>query len=242
MNRATIMNCVSFLTLAVATTSLAAPLAAQAKDAVNSDDVIISRPGVLPSAVLEMTDEPGKWFKDPKSGGSLVVVKPGEAVLIKMTDTNTDHTITSLAWQPGADKFPVDQEKPSNASITHTFDKPGLYVFTCKVHPYMFGAVVVDDPKTEGLDIGGELQLVTGAKVPTTSDIAKKLLRTFFVATTPALWRDYRQPKWEVKLPDLGLESRGRTDQSERAQPLGAEHTADAQDARRRRGLGQHAV
>jgi YVTN family beta-propeller protein len=205
MNHATIMNRVSFLTLAVATTSLAAPLAAQAKDAVKSDDVIISRPGVLPSAVLEMTDEPGKWFKDPKSGGSLVVVKPGEAVLIKMTDTNTDHTITSLAWQPGADKFPVDQEKPSNASVTQTFDKPGLYVFTCKVHPYMFGAVVVDDPKTEGLDIGGELQLVTGAKVPTTSDIAKKLLRTFFVATTPALWRDYRQPKWEVKLPDLGL-------------------------------------
>jgi DNA-binding beta-propeller fold protein YncE len=203
------MNRASILTLAVAAFPLAlAPAAARAeapKAKAKSEDVVISRAGVLPSAVLEMTDEPGKWFKDPKSGGSLVVIKPGEAVLIKMTDTNTDHTITSLLWQPGAANFPVDQEKPSNASVTPSFDKPGLYVFTCKVHPYMFGAVVVDDPKTEGLDLGGEIQLVTGAKVPTTSDIAKKLLRTFFVATTPALWRDYRKPNWEVKLPELPI-------------------------------------
>lgn len=187
--------------LAVAPLALA-PYAAAADP---SDGVFLSRAGVLPSAVLEMTDEPGKWFKDPKSGASYVVIQPGQAVLIKMTDTNTEHTITSLAWQPGADKFPVDQEQPSSASVTQTFDKPGLYVFTCKVHPYMFGAVIVDDPKTEGVDIGGELSLITGAKIPTTSDIAKKLLRTFFVATTPSLWRDYRKPNWEVKLPDLPL-------------------------------------
>lgn len=191
--------------IALAAIPLAAPATMALAADQSADDVILSKPGVLPSAVLEMTDEPGKWFKDPKSGGSLVVVKPGESVLIKMTNTNTDHTITSLLWQPGAPNFPVDQEKPSNASVTHTFEKPGLYVFTCKVHPYMFGAVVVDDPNTEGLDLGGEIQLVTGAKVPTTSDIAKKLLRTFFVATTPSLWRDYAKPKWEVKLPDLAV-------------------------------------
>jgi len=192
------------LALSVVSATLPASLAHAAEPS-KSDDLIISRAGVLPSAVLEMTDEPGKWFKDPKSGTSLVVIKPGESVLIKMTDTNTDHTITSLMWQPGASNFPVDQEKPSNASVTQTFDKPGLYVFTCKVHPYMFGAVVVDDPKTEGLDLGSEIQLVTGAKVPTTSDVSKKLLRTFFVATTPSLWRDYRKPNWEVKLPDLPI-------------------------------------
>ncbi|MGB7965651.1 MAG: hypothetical protein WCF64_05405, partial [Methylocella sp.] len=127
-------------------------------------------------------------------------------VLIKISSgTNTNHTITSLAWQPGAVGFPIDQEKPSDSSVTHVFEKPGLYVFTCKVHPYMFGAVIVDDPKTEGLDIGAELQLITGAKIPTTSDIAKKLLRTYFVTTTPALWRDYRKPTWDVKLPDLPI-------------------------------------
>jgi DNA-binding beta-propeller fold protein YncE len=167
------------------------------------EDVILSVPGLMPSATLEMTDEPGTWFKDPTDGDALVVVKPGEAVLIKQSDSNTEHTITSLIWQPGAAKFPVDQDEPSSVSVTQAFDKPGLYVFTCKVHPYMFGAVIVDDPATEGLDLGAEIQLVNGAKVPTTSDIAKKLLRTYFVATTPALWRDYGKPTWEAKLPEL---------------------------------------
>ncbi len=170
-----------------------------------SENAIISVAGLMPSATLEMTDEPGLWFKDPVDGDALVVIKPDQAVLIKTTDSNTDHTITSLLWPAGAKDFPVDQEKPSNVSVTTAFDKPGLYVFTCKVHPYMFGAVVVDDPDTEGLDIGSELQLVTGAKVPSTSDIAKKLLRTFFVVTTPSLWRDYSKPNWDVKLPALPL-------------------------------------
>ncbi|WP_246598817.1 hypothetical protein [Methylogaea oryzae] len=185
--------------------SASAILAAGGAGAAAQDDVILSVAGVMPSATLEMTDEPGHWFKDPVDGDSLVVVKPGEAVLVKMTDTNTEHTITSLAWQPGAKDFPVDQNQASSASVTSSFDQPGLYVFTCKVHPYMFGAVVVDDPATEGLDLGAELQLVNGAKVPTSSDIAKKLLRTFFVATSPAQWRDYRKPNWELKLPPLPL-------------------------------------
>jgi hypothetical protein len=203
------MNRESFCMIILAAAALwLAPLAASAaeKSDTKPEEVIISRPGVLPAAVFEMSDEPGHWFKDPKSGTSLVVIKPGEAVLIKVSaETNTDHTITSLVWQPGAAGFPIDQEKPSNSSVTHTFEKPGLYVFTCKVHPYMFGAVIVKDPQTEGLDLGAELQLITGAKIPTTSDIAKKLLRTFFVTTTPALWRDYRKPTWEVKLPDLPI-------------------------------------
>src|SRR5262245_38150107 len=148
-NKTMVRDSVSTIALAIAALALP-PLAASAaeKSDTSSEEVIISRPGVLPAAILEMTDEPGHWFKDPKSGTSLVVIKPGEAVLIKMTETNTDHTITSLAWQPGAAKFPVDQEKPSNSSVTQTFDKPGLYVFTCKVHPYMFGAVIVKDPQT----------------------------------------------------------------------------------------------
>lgn len=190
-------------------TALGMALATTGALAEKAEDVIISRPGLLPSAILEMTDEPGRWFKDPVDGDSLVVIKPGEAAMIKMTDVASEHTITSLLWQPGAEKFPIDQEKPSSSSVTHAFEKPGLYVFTCKVHPYMFGAVVVDDPKTEGLDIGSEIQLVTGTKVPATSDIATKLLRTFFVATTPSLWRDYTKPTWDAKLPAIPLNIAG---------------------------------
>ncbi|PKM11643.1 MAG: hypothetical protein CVV13_08485 [Gammaproteobacteria bacterium HGW-Gammaproteobacteria-3] len=178
----------------------------------NTDDAILSVPGLMPSATLEMTDHPGLWFKDPVDGDALVVIKPGQAVQIKMSEeTRSQHTITSLLWPVGAKDFPVDQDKPSDASITKGLDKPGLYVFTCKVHPYMFGAVIVDDPATEGLDIGTELNLVTGAKVPADSDIAKKLLRTFFVVTTPSLWRDYRKPTWDVSLPDIPLNIKGQT-------------------------------
>lgn len=175
-----------------------------------AEDVILSEPGLMPSAILEVTDEPGYWFKDPVDGDSLVVIKPGEAVLLKMTDTRTEHTITSLLWPSNASGFPVDQEKPSSVSVTTSFDQPGLYVFTCKVHPYVFGAVVVDDPKTEGLDIGSELQLITGAKVPASSDIATKLLRTYFIATTPSLWRDYSKPTWNVELPNIPLNIEGK--------------------------------
>ena len=34
----------------------------------------------------------------------------------------------------------------------------------------MFGAVIVDGPQTEGLDFAAELQLIAGAKIPTSSD------------------------------------------------------------------------
>ncbi|MDT8407553.1 MAG: hypothetical protein RQ715_09925 [Methylococcales bacterium] len=179
--------------------------------AANPEDFIISKAGLLPSAILEMNDEPGTWFKDPTDGDALVVIKPGQAFQIKTSGSNTIHTITSLLWPAGAKDFPVDQDEASDVSVTKGLDKPGLYVFTCKVHPYMFGAVVVDDPNTEGLDIGSELQLVTGAKVPADSDIAKKLLRTFFVVTTPALWRDYTKPEWNVALPDIPLNIKGNT-------------------------------
>jgi YVTN family beta-propeller protein len=203
------MKKISKLTAAILMTGFGAPVwAAQSS---GSDDLFLSTPGLMPSAVLEMSDEPGLWFKDPVDGDALVVIKPKQAAMIKMTDTNTEHTITSLLWPAGAENFPVDQEKPSSASVTQAFNKPGLYVFTCKVHPYMFGAVVVDDPNTKGLDIGSELQLVTGAKVPASSDIAKRLLRTFFVITTPSLWRDYNKPKWEVNLPDIPLNIEGNT-------------------------------
>jgi YVTN family beta-propeller protein len=203
------MKKISKLTAAILMTGLGAP--AWAAHPPGKDDLFLSTPGLMPSAMLEMTDEPGLWFKDPVDGDALVVIKPKQAAMIKMTDTNTEHTITSLLWPAGAESFPVDQEKPSSASVTQAFNKPGLYVFTCKVHPYMFGAVVVDDPNTKGLDIGSELQLVTGAKVPASSDIAKRLLRTFFVVTTPSLWRDYSKPKWEVNLPDIPLNIEGNT-------------------------------
>src|SRR5690606_34684753 len=89
------------------------------------------------------------------------------------------------------------------------------YVFTCKVHPYMFGAVIVDDPSTEGLDLGNPAQdytidLVTGIRnLPTNSDLAIRLLTTFFVATAPDNWQDYSSGVWNVTFPNLPVRISG---------------------------------
>ncbi|MEK7768395.1 MAG: copper oxidase, partial [Pseudomonadota bacterium] len=87
---------------------------------------------------------------------------------------------------------------------------PGLYVFTCKIHPYMFGAVIVDDPNTAGLDLGKKISLVNGIEVPTFSDLALRLLRTFFIATHPANWQDYtsNQP-WHITYPPVPVRVAG---------------------------------
>lgn len=55
----------------------------------------------------------------------------------------------------------------------------------------MLGAVIVDDPNTSGLDLGSSISLINGITVPSSSDLATRLLRAFFVATNPANWQDY---------------------------------------------------
>ena len=95
---------------------------------------------------------------------------------------------------------------------------PGLYVFTCKIHPYMFGAVIINDPNTEGLDLGDYVTLVnfqvpgtrTWNGVPTTSNLAARLLRTFFIATNPSNWLDYTTPgPWHITYPGVDVRATG---------------------------------
>ena len=101
-------------------------------------------------------------------GRSIAVINPGETVLFGMKDSQTKHTITTLI-------YPVDAERIGGNGILRMADfghydqqmgirgtailsgsdgtpvgleTPGLYVFVCKIHPYMFSAVVVDNPET----------------------------------------------------------------------------------------------
>ena len=88
-------------------------------------------------------------------------------------------------------------------------DDPGLYVFGCKLHPFMLGAVISDDPSTQGLDLGDEITLINGVTVPTSSDLATRLLKTFFTFTAPNNWQNYTsslssQP-WSVSYPDVDV-------------------------------------
>src|SRR5690606_9722872 len=123
-------------------------------------------------------DEPGAFFrsirsniiKDATISSALEIVPPGSSVHFIMSDTNAVHTITSLLWPSDANdplhgdhrQIPMDQTKAYRGGGIVTLDTPGLYVFTCKIHPYMFGAVIVDDPNTAGLDLGKKIDIVTG--------------------------------------------------------------------------------
>ena len=166
-----------------------------------------------------ISDQPGSWFRSARDLSSVTVTKsleviaPGSSVNFIMADTNTVHTLTSLLWPSGAElhshtehaSMPFDQTRAYKGGGLVKLTTPGLYVFTCKVHPYMFGAVIVDDPATDGLDLGATINLATGIKnLPTTSHLAAVLLKTFFVATAPSNWQVYSPTGpsiWSAKYP-----------------------------------------
>jgi DNA-binding beta-propeller fold protein YncE len=105
-----------------------------------------------------------------------------------------------------------------------TLTTPGLYVWVCKLHPYMLGAVVVDDPTTNGLDLGQRLVLLGSpygepnnqVEFPTYSDIGLRLLRAFFIVTNPSNWKDYTkagtsyQPKYPAVPVNVGPVEAGK--------------------------------
>ncbi len=175
-------------------------------------------PGLV---TFEISDEPGRWFRSARSDAlapitktrSLEVMSPGSSAHFIMSDTNAVHAISTLLWPSDANDptlgnpltIPFDQTKAYRGGAIIQLDTPGLYVFTCKIHPYMFGAVIVDDPNTNGLDLGTKIDLATGINgLPTISDLATRLLRTFFVATTQENWQDYTSPApWTISYPDV---------------------------------------
>jgi DNA-binding beta-propeller fold protein YncE/plastocyanin len=168
---------------------------------------------------------------------SLEVIPPGSSVNFIMAESNTVHTMTSLLWPSEAGdpsnehhsnegggksrgrgkadtehaSMPFDQSRAYKGGGIVKLTTPGLYVFTCKVHPYMFGAVIVDDPETDGLDLGETIDLATGIKnLPTSSDLATRLLRTFFIATAPNNWQNYTPPTpWKLTYPSVPVRITG---------------------------------
>src|SRR5262249_36198901 len=160
------------------------------------------------------TDDPGSWFRNvagPIAGTqSLAVATPGVQVRFKDGESNAIHTVTSLVFPTGAVGMPFDSGSlASDDQVRITLRTPGLYVFTCKIHPYMFAAVIVDNPATPGLDLGESITLVTGVTVPTSSDLATRLLRTFFIATNPGNWQDHTLATWHVTYPNVDVRITG---------------------------------
>jgi DNA-binding beta-propeller fold protein YncE len=143
----------------------------------------------------QLTDNPGNWLDSGiniAGTRSLVLARPGDTIRFDVgAETNTVHTATSLLWPTGAAHMPFDQPHAYNGVEQVRVTTPGLYVFVCKLHPFMLGAVIVDDPSTQGLDLGKTITLISGVTVPTTSNLAFRVLRAFFYITNPQNYQVY---------------------------------------------------
>jgi plastocyanin len=186
------------------------------------------------------TDEPGPWFKCvgslaegcvPKSvalSESVALMHTGDT--IKLTNntllptntdgvdtTNTVHTFTSLLWPTGAPNMPHDQYNAFKTTDEVVLNKEGLYVFVCKLHPFMLAAAIVDDNGLgdNQLELGNAVTLISynqAVSVPTSSDLATRLLRAFFLITNPANYQDHNPAtnpslKWHIAYPPLPVKT-----------------------------------
>src|SRR5215510_2304626 len=148
---------------------------------------------IAADAHFTVTDVPGYWYDTGVSIGgtrSLAIIGKGETVHFHQA-VESRHTVTSLIWPTAAGAQPIDQPSANMDDHSVTLDTLGLYVFVCKLHPYMLGAVIVDDNTNPGLEIGDNLHLLAVGDVPSYSDLAARLLRAFFLVTNPDNWKDY---------------------------------------------------
>ncbi|MGB9168024.1 MAG: beta-propeller fold lactonase family protein [Nitrososphaeraceae archaeon] len=179
---------------------------------------IQSEPGASPYknfAAFELTDQPAKWFTnlagDITNTGteSLAVINKTGSVNFMMSDVSGVHTVTSFVYPKGAMNMPFDELTAYAGGGIVKLDNPGLYVFGCKLHPFMLGAVIADDPATDGLDLGDEITLINGITVPTSSDLATRLLKAFFTFTATNNWQDYTSSSsskpWHISYPDVDV-------------------------------------
>jgi DNA-binding beta-propeller fold protein YncE len=175
-------------------------------------------------ATFTVNDTPGHWFDTgttlPGGTRSLAIIKPGDTVHFTQTvgpkAVESRHTVTSLIWPSNAAAGEkIDQPTANMQDHQVTLHTEGLYVFVCKLHPYMLGAVIVDQNGFEGggLYLGDSLNLLGVGDVPTTFNAAGpgqpptyqptnvwlRALRAFFIVTTPSNWKDYTKVGQQYK-------------------------------------------
>ena len=147
---------------------------------------------------------------DLQNTSQSLTVDPTVNFHVKAPDAATVHSVTSLIWPTGAKGFPFDQSSAFIGDQSITLTQPGLYAFACKIHPYMLGAVVVDDPLTPGLDFGKSLDVNVrgGITVPSDADIISELVQKFFRITVPSNWQHYSatdSTTWDPHYPPVPI-------------------------------------
>jgi len=94
-----------------------------------------------------LTDEPGNWFQAESTGTPVTFLEAGDRLdfVINGCCTDTRHTAT-LLLKPAASQAELDQDQSKKGTLSVDLDVPGVYIFVCKIHPYMTAvAAVVDD-------------------------------------------------------------------------------------------------
>lgn len=166
--------------LALLTLLAAAPRAANADGAVDT---------------MNLTDEPGNWFKSEITGTPFTAIRRGERVDFKINNccTTTRHTVT-LLMKPTGSRVVMDQDQSQKGTLSVTFDLPGAYLFHCKIHPYMTAVVGVKDA-------AGNIPNVTATMLPFIGHLGVNSLpatTVLSVITTIAATDADKRAKWDI--------------------------------------------
>src|SRR5438093_6610415 len=143
---------------------------------------------------MNLTDEPGNWFKSQITGTPFTAIRAGQRVDFKINNccTSTRHTVT-LLMKPTGSSVVLDQDSSQNGTLSATFDVPGVYLFHCKIHPYMTAVVGVKNA-------AGNIPDVTASMLPFIGHPGVNSLpatTVLSVITTIAPTEADRRTKWD---------------------------------------------
>jgi YVTN family beta-propeller protein len=169
-------------------------------------------PAMESPITFNLKDQPSYWFdtelenlEEVLHTRSLGVGVGATTVNFNISEENTEsaHTVTSMVWPEGAQNMPYNQAGARTGQLSLELVTPGLYVFQCVVHPYMLGAVVLDDPATPGADLGKTVRWLDHNTMATSADEIMRTVRSFFVITEPANWQRYARSDttWDPEYP-----------------------------------------
>jgi plastocyanin len=152
--------------------------------------------GGLVRDTMQLTDAPGSWFRSETSGTPVSTVGVGGRVdFVAGELTNTRHTATLVIKPPGSG-LSVDQDAAKSGGVASAeFDVPGVYLFLCKVHPYMTGVVAVEDER-------GDVPPVAAEQLPFIGHLGAASLpagAVLGVLPTVAPTDADKQAKWDIR-------------------------------------------
>lgn len=144
---------------------------------------------------MNLTDQPGNWFRSEATGTPFTAINAGQRVDFKINNccTSTRHTVT-LLMKPAGSGVVMDQDQSQHGSFSVTFDVPGVYLFHCKIHPYMTAVVGVRNS-------AGQIPDVTAAMLPFIGHLGVNSLpaaTVLSVITTVAATDADKSAKWDI--------------------------------------------